>query len=97
MSTGKNFSCNNESGKRNKSDFYQTPYCLTRLLLDNISLNGSILEPASGEGAIVKVLLDYGYAPDFYDINHGYNFLEQQEKYNVIITNPPYSLALEFI
>lgn len=30
---GKNFSTNNSSGKRKKSDFYETPYSLTRLLL----------------------------------------------------------------
>ena len=31
---GKNFSANNATGKRKKSDFYETPYTLTRKFLD---------------------------------------------------------------
>ena len=31
---GKNFSTNNATGKRKKSDFYETPYTLTRKFLD---------------------------------------------------------------
>lgn len=31
---GKNFSTNNASGKRKESDFYETPYELTRRFLD---------------------------------------------------------------
>ena len=42
---GKNFSMNN-TGKRKKSDFYETPYSLTRLLLEKEKLVGEILEPA---------------------------------------------------
>lgn len=53
--TGKNFSCNN-TGKRNKSDFYQTPYCLTDLLLTKEQLVGNVLEPACGYNAIVDRL-----------------------------------------
>lgn len=30
---GKNFSCNN-TGKRKKSDFYETPYSITRQFLE---------------------------------------------------------------
>ena len=32
---GKNYSCNNKVDKRSKSDFYQTPYSITRHLLNN--------------------------------------------------------------
>lgn len=35
---GKNFSLNNVNGKRRKSDFYETPYSLTQLLLDTTML-----------------------------------------------------------
>lgn len=98
MSVGKNFSCNNASGKRNKSDFYQTPYCLTRLLLDEVCIDGSILEPASGNGAIVKILIEYGYDVVYYDLIHGTDFLANENRhFDTIITNPPYSLAFEFI
>jgi hypothetical protein len=55
---GKNFSANNVSGKRKKSDFYETPYSITRHLLnvEDFDYNLIICEPACGDGAIVKVL-----------------------------------------
>lgn len=93
---GKNFSCNNVNKKRKKSDFYETPYSLTRLLLNKIKLDGKILEPSCGNGAIVKVLKEFGYENvTYYDIEK--DFLKENEKYDVIITNPPFSLAKEFI
>jgi hypothetical protein len=93
---GKNFSCNN-TGKRRKSDYYETPPCLTIELLKNVILDEPILEPACGDKAIVKVLLDNNYNVDFYDIKYGQDFLQEQEFYPTIITNPPYSLAFQFI
>jgi hypothetical protein len=98
--TGKNFSCNNAKGTRKPSDMYETPYSLTRQLLDREQLKGSILESASGNGAITKILQEYGYSYDEYDINKGVDFLEHQEcdgRYETIITNPPFSLANEFV
>ena len=91
---GKNFSTNN-TGKRRKSDFYETPYSLTKLLLEKEKMVGSILEPAVGGGAIGKVLNDYQYKYIGYDIEN--DFLKQTQKYDTIITNPPYSLSAEFI
>ncbi len=91
---GKNFSANN-TGKRKESDFYETPYSLTRLLLDSERLEGSILEPAMGNGAIGKVLNENQYSYIGYDIEN--DFLKQSQKYSIIITNPPFSLAQQFI
>lgn len=93
---GKCFSLVNR-GQRKKSDFYQTPFCLTRELLEREKLEGTILEPACGEKAIVKVLHEYGYDPDFDDINANKDFLKETQTYDTIITNPPFSLANEFI
>lgn len=94
---GKNFSGNN-LGQRKKSDFYETPYSITGQLLDRVTLNGSILEPSSGMGAIVKVLNERGYMGiQEYEISTGSNFLENAKKFDTVITNPPFSLALEFI
>ena len=99
MTTGKNFSCNNVTGKRKKSDLYETAYCLTRLLLDKIKLLGSILEPACGNGAIVKILDEYGYAKQVtaYDLETGTDFLDETRHFDSIVTNPPFSLSDEFI
>ena len=40
---GKNFSLN--STKRNKNDYYQTPYSMTRQLLEVENFEGKVLEP----------------------------------------------------
>ena len=56
---GKNFS-GNTNKKRSKSDFYQTPYSITRRLLEVEKFKGRILEPASGAGAI-RIGARWGY------------------------------------
>lgn len=90
MKIGKNFSSNN-TGKRKKSDFYETPYSLTKLLLEKESLIGNVLEPACGNGAIVKVIGNcVAYDKEI-------DFLKEIHQFDTIITNPPYSLAQEFI
>lgn len=100
MSVGKNFSCNNQ-GKRKESDFYETPYSMTRQLLEVEPLWNRLLEPAAGYGAIVRVLME---APgrlslQFSDLSGGNDFLLDDCYYRdtMIITNPPYSKAFEFI
>ena len=91
----------NTSGKRNESDFYQTPYSLTQKLLNReyFDKNKIILEPCCGKGAILKVLNENGYNCKGYDINddNHIDFLEQKNKVSYIITNPPFRLAKEFI
>lgn len=83
------------SNKRNKNDLYQTPYSMTRRLLDNEIFNGSILEPACGNGAITKVLFEIYRDVVGQDIEK--DFLKETTQYDNIITNPPFSLALEFV
>lgn len=101
-SVGKNFSGNNVTGLRRRSDFYETPYSLTELFLDNARLgvekDGRVLEPACGHGAITKVLSQKGYSNvTSYDIESGTDFLDEDRRFDFIITNPPFSLAKEFI
>jgi hypothetical protein len=97
---GKNFSCNNVSGKRRVADTYATPYSLTRLFLDTGVLlkEAPTLEPACGNGAITKVLSDYGFTDvKSFDLEQGQDFLTYSEPVSQLITNPPYSFAYEFI
>ena len=106
---GKNFSTNNTLGKRKESDSYFTPYELTRRFLDKwgISKVCSILEPCCGQAnAIVKVLEQNRHTNIIsHDLNiDGVDFLKDvvdensiMETYSYLITNPPYSLAFEFI
>ena len=96
---GKNFSANNASGKRKASDFYETPYSITEHLLkiEPFDKSLSVLEPAQGAGAITKVLGKY-WNPNLisaYDIEK--DFLTETRTFDYIITNPPFSLAFEFI
>jgi len=100
MTKGKNFSANNASGKRREADFYETPYSLTRLLLQKITpLKGmSVLEPSCGNGAIVKVLKEEGFKNiTAYDLKDGTDFLQETRQFDLIYGNPPYSKAFEFI
>lgn len=95
--TGKNFSGNN-MGQRRKSDLYETPYSMVQQLLDvePFDINAITLEPACGNGAILKVLRNNGFS-----LAYGYdrerNFLSETVQHCQIITNPPFSLAYEFI
>lgn len=96
---GKNYSCNN-TGKRKASDFYETPYSITRqfLQVEGIDKSSNILEPAAGQGAITKILIDEGYKNvTSKTLETGQDFREEKGKYDYIITNPPFSLAFEFI
>jgi len=94
---GKNFSANNATGKRRKSDFYETPYSITRkfLSVEEFDYDLTICEPACGAGAIVKVLKENTDNVVAYDIEK--NFLTETKQYEYIITNPPFSIAQEFI
>jgi hypothetical protein len=98
---GKNFSCNNAKGQRKESDFYSTPYSITKQLLEveDFKYCKSVLEPCCGDEAIVKVLDESKEFETihYYDIKDGTDFLHEEKKYDCIITNPPFSLAYEFI
>ena len=103
---GKNFSL--KSNKRNKNDYYQTPYSMTRQLLEVENFEGKILEPSCGAGAIVKVRRDHNELVDYCDLNNEFSLTgifkdfkdfinDDFDRYDNIITNPPFSLAKEFI
>lgn len=99
MTKGKNFSCNNQ-GKRKESDFYETPYSITQQFLDAEKINHKeIFEPSCGNFAITKVLENNGYKVVSKDLKFGDNFLLQDKKdyTECIVTNPPFSLANNFI
>lgn len=95
----KNFSRNNV-GQRRAGDFYQTPPSMTRQFLDELPVVAfPVLEPARGAGAIERVLRsEYpGEKVEAYDIAEGADFLDEKRQFPEIITNPPFSLSLEFI
>lgn len=92
------------SAGRPDGDFYPTPPEATHALLDREEFSGSIWEPACGDGAICRVLSERGHfdltATDL--VNRGYgefdhDFLTSPYRADNIITNPPYTLAQQFI
>jgi hypothetical protein len=86
------------SGSRKPNDFYETPFSITRQLLELGFLRSAetTLEPACGNGAIMKVLDQEGFRRVVaYDIEK--DFLRETRKFDQIVTNPPFSLAMEFI
>lgn len=79
------------------ADFYPTPPEATRALLSEVFFDGSIWEPACGDGAIADVLTDAGYdvvGTDLVDRGYGtggVNFLRQTKP---LAKNPPYGKGL---
>lgn len=91
------------SDGRPDHDFYPTPPEATEALLRVERFSGLIWEPACGDGAICKVLEDYGYtvaATDLIDRGWGeapHDFLTSNRTSENIITNPPFKLAEPFL
>ena len=102
----------NSASKREENDFYATnPETLKMFLYefwkDNTFEGSEILEPACGQGHISKTLKEL--LPNFNItstdlIDRGYgvggiDFLtyDYKKMFDVVITNPPFSLAKEFI
>src|SRR5215212_6850017 len=89
------------------ADLYETPAAAVRALLSAHRFAGPIWEPACGRGAIVRELTAAGYdvvASDLHNYRvprqHVCDFLNKRvppDGARTIITNPPFSLADEFV
>lgn len=116
-------SATNRNGTvRSRNDFYPTPDWLTQAILpylpisDDADRNVRILEPAAGNGALLRVLLsrwpnaqyrtvDIEYTrdhrtPPIHNVDHtlgDFLTVEPEANCDVIITNPPFRYAKEFI
>lgn len=85
-------------------EFYPTPPWATQALVDVEPFEGTVMEPACGDGAMARVLEAAGHDVLAFDlIDRGYgmlplDFLDQPVDALVdnIVTNPPYDLAGEF-
>lgn len=90
--------------ERQQEDFYATQPEALKELLKEEKFNHNVWECACGKGHLSEVLSQNGYevkSTDLIDRGYGignFNFLQSKEKWNGdIITNPPYSMALDFI
>ena len=108
MSGGK-LAGGNPKNERVENDFYATDPLAVEMLMDKYKFNeGSFLEPCVGNGNISSAikekfpnsqvvgidLVDRGYPNT---IIHDFITYETEEKFDNIITNPPYSLGMEFV
>jgi hypothetical protein len=87
-------------------DLYETPAVAVEALLRVEQIPHRIWEPASGKGAIVRVLRDRGHAviaSDIYDYGNLHfvgDFLAQERMPSgctCILTNPPYQIVEPFV
>jgi len=116
-------SATNRSNVRIPQDFYTTPASAVHAILNRlpsalVSMDHRVLEPAAGDGAILRVLLDRGHQKHKLEAveswrdrakcceelgvnTHCGDFLSDEyapcAEPKLIITNPPYSLAGEFV
>lgn len=106
---GANLAGTSTTRERVSNDYYATPYESTKALLNNVKFHGNFLEPCVGGGHIAEIIKEYYpnkqvYCMDLVDRGYPntlvadfltYDFLNQ--KFDNIITNPPYNLAQEFL
>jgi hypothetical protein len=89
---------------RQKDDFYPTPREGIEPLLNVETFDGPIWEPACGDGAISRVLEEYGYevvSSDLVDRGYGEARTDFLLCFNArapnLVTNPPFKLNYEFM
>lgn len=84
--------------KVKSADDYQTPAKALRPLLPYLKKDWIIWECAEGKGNLSSELRKQGFKVIGTDILNGHDFLTwKPEKFDCIITNPPFSLKQEFL
>ena len=84
-------------------DYFPTPEWATQALIANEKFDGSIWEPACGDGAMSRVLETTGcpvISTDLFDRGFGeagIDFLKAERIADNIVTNPPYNSAEAFV
>lgn len=95
-------SSHHTSDEREINDYYATSPKAAELLLEIENFDQNILEPSCGEGHLSKVFVERGFNVTSSDlIDRGYgsvaDFFTILDFKGDIITNPPYSMAQDFI
>ena len=101
---GKNYANRKPESERPEGDFYPTPSCMVKELIEggffNELLDVDILDPCCGKYAIGNVLRQYGFKNIIErDLMYGQDFLADytDNSYDVLIMNPPFKLFNPFI
>lgn len=101
---GKAYANRKPESLRPANDFYPTPSCMVKELIEsdvfNELLDIDIYDPCCGKYAIGNVLRQYGFNNiTEKDIMYGQDFLNSDTDYNhdIIIMNPPFKLFNPFV
>jgi hypothetical protein len=92
------------NNERHPDDLYETPSAAVEMLLAHHDVQGPVLEPSAGKGAIANVLRGHGYDVVAYDLHEWYgstnvepgvDFLQESDTRGCrfIVMNPPYKDA----
>lgn len=83
---------------RNPYDFYPTPDSCVCQILNEVDFTKvkSFVEPCRGDGVIYNKIPE-GIIKDFAEIREGRDYLRETYKSDLVITNPPFSIALDFL
>ncbi len=86
--------------ERVEADFYPTPKDAFMPLLPYLPTEGQIWEPAWGDARLVKWMLESGidaWGTDLSNAEFPVDFLKDDTKRYCILTNPPFTLAFDFV
>lgn len=92
-------SSTNRGSDRLESDFYPTPLYSLEPLISRINFDkvNSFLEPCKGDGRILDLIPDK-ISKQWCEIREGVDYLiSPLFNIDLIITNPPFSISLDFI
>lgn len=83
---------------RSPYDFYPTPHwCYEKLPIDYSNYK-TALEPCAGDYRIADFMMEKGLEVEACEIQEGDDYFDWKEpKVDLILTNPPFSIAQEFI
>lgn len=89
-------SATNRGAVRNEYDFYATPREPIEKILAEIDFSciSSFVEPCRGDGAIYNYIT---CEKDYSEIREDRDYLKMVFDCDLIITNPPFSIALDFL
>lgn len=80
--------------KENYTDVHYTNQYVAKLIVDTFSPSGRVLEPARGGGSFYQFLPP---GSDWCEIEKGRDFFKCSERYDWIVTNPPFSCLTEWM
>ena len=79
---------------RNGDDRIQTPDALARAVVEHFLPSGRIVEPSSGNGALLRAL---PRGADWFEIQNGRDFLKAEGRWDWAVGNPPFSQFRAFL